>query len=278
MTQRHDNEALHGRRVVVPESRELDRFSAMLERYGAVVVRCPLILVRPIEDMTALDEWLGRLIQGRHDTLAFYTGEGVTHIVARAEQLGLRAQVLAAFATAQKIARGPKPGAALRKLGLTADLVTDIPTTEGLLATFETLPLRGRCVGVQLYPGSPADLLAEALAGLGAGFDPVLPYRYASDEQDEQVVCVIREMAKGQVDLIAFTSKLQVERLLEVAGRTGMERELAQSLGATIVAAVGPIAAAAVEKAGGTVQIQPASNFHLKPLVTEIVRALGRHS
>lgn len=261
--------------MAVPESRELDRFSEMLEKYGASVVRCPLVRIRPIDETAALDAWIERLVQGRHDTLAFYTGEGVTHIISRAEQLGLHERALAAFRQARKISRGPKPGAAMRKLGFAPDLVTDIPTTEGLLATFEKLPLRDRCVGVQLYPGSPTGLLAEALDGMGAGFDPVLPYRYASDEQDEQVASVIREMANGQIDLIAFTSKLQVERLLEVAARHGIERELEQALRTIIVAAIGPIAAAAVEKAGGTVQIQPASNFHLKPLVTEIIRSLG---
>lgn len=271
----HQNDALGRQRVVVPESRELDRFSTMLERYGATVLRCPLIRIRPVDETAALDSWLERLVEGRHDTLAFYTGEGVTHIVSRAEQLGLREQVLGAFANAQKIARGPKPGAALRKLGLAADVVTEIPTTDGLLATLESLPLQGRRVGVQVYPGSPTERLAEALSELEAEFDPVLPYRYALDEDDDQVASVIRQMANGEVDLIAFTSKLQVERLVEVATRLGVEQELAQAFRATAVAAVGPIAAAAVQMAGGTVQIQPASNFHLKPLVTEIVRTFG---
>ena len=275
MTQRQDDDALSGCRVVVPESRELDRFSAMLEKYGATVVRCPLILVRPVDETAELDAWLERLIEGRHDVLAFYTGEGVTHILLRADQLGLREQALAALAQARKISRGPKPAAAMRRLGLTPDVMTDIPTTEGLIATFDQLALHGRCVGVQLYPGSPTDLLAAALDRLGAGFDPVLPYRYASDERDERVASVIRDMAGGRIDLIAFTSKLQVERLLEVAAGNGLQRELEQSLKTIAVAAIGPVAAAAVEQAGGTVQMQPASNFHLKPLVTEIVRTLG---
>jgi uroporphyrinogen-III synthase len=273
MKQRQDGDALEGRRVAVPESRELDRFSAMLERHGAAVVRCPLVLVRPLEDTVALDAWIGRLAERRHDTLAFYTGEGVTHIVDRAGQLGLRDQALAGFAHARKIARGPKPGAALRKLGLAPDLATDIPTTEGLLASFAKLPLAGTRVGVQLYPGAPGGLLAEALGRLGADYDPVLPYRYASDEQDAQVAAVIREMAEGRIDLIAFTSKLQLQRLQEVAARNGVERELERALAQTAIAAVGPVVAAAVAEAGGTVRIQPASNFHLKPLVTEIVRA-----
>ncbi|WP_126172988.1 uroporphyrinogen-III synthase [Altericroceibacterium xinjiangense] len=268
-------QALSGDRVVVPESRELDRFSAMLERHGATVLRSPLILVSPLQDTSTLDAWLDRLIAGRHDTLVFYTGEGVTHIVARAEELGRRDQALAAFAATRKIARGPKPGAALRKLGLSADIVAEAPTTEGLLATLEKLAPHGQCVAVQLYPGAPADRLGDALKALGAGFDPVLPYRYISDEVDDEVASVIRAMASGDIDLIAFTSKLQVQRLCDVAKRQGLEAELEQAFAATTIAAVGPVAAAAVEEAGGTVRIQPTSSFHLKPLVTEIVRTRG---
>ena len=266
-------QTLSGDRVVIPESRELDRFSAMLERHGATVLRSPLILIRPLEDTAALDAWLERLIEGSHDTIAFYTGEGVTHILGRAEQLGLREEVMTAFAQLRKIARGPKPGAALRKVGLSADLTAVAPTTEGLLTTFETLLLQGHNVAVQLYPGAPADRLRAALNGWGAQFDPVLPYRYVSDEADDEVASVIRQMARGEIDLIAFTSKLQVQRLLEVAQRKELEKELQQALRATTIAAVGPVVAAAVEEAGGTVRIQPSSSFHLKPLVTEIVRA-----
>lgn len=268
-----ENDTLGGRRIVVPESRELDRFSAMLETYGATVLRCPLILVRPLDETSALDSWLERLIAGDHDWLAFYTGEGVTHITARAEQLGRLEEAVTAFANARKIARGPKPGAALRKLGLAPELLTQAPTTEGLLTTFEKLPLRGTCVGVQLYPGAPTDLLSEALHELGAEFDPILPYRYDSDEHDDEVASMILEMMNGRVDLIAFTSKLQVQRLLEVAERKGLATHLKHSLEAITIAAVGPVAARAVEEAGGTVQVQPASSFHLKPLVREIVRA-----
>lgn len=269
-------DALKGRRVVVPESRELDRLSAMFERYGASVVRCPLVLVRPLENTADLDAWLQRLVGGSHDRLVFYTGEGVTHIVARAEQIGLRQEVVAALARVHKIARGPKPGAALRTIGLKADAVTEHHTSAGLLTLLARLPLQGKCVGVQLYPGGPTAMLGEALGRHGAEFDPVMPYRYGSDERDEEVAAVIQEMAAGRIDLIAFTSKLQVQRLTEVAERMNLRAELEQALNTTKIAAVGPVTAEAIGRVGAKVGIEPASNFHLKPFVTEIVRGIGR--
>ena len=38
--------ALAGRRIAVPETRELDVFAQMLERHCANVVRCPLVAIR----------------------------------------------------------------------------------------------------------------------------------------------------------------------------------------------------------------------------------------
>jgi uroporphyrinogen-III synthase len=266
---------LRAARIVVPESRELDLFTSMLEKLGARVVRCPLVVVRDVADTRELDAWIGRLSQGQYDSLVFYTGEGVNRILAATDRLGLTAAVLAALAKARKIARGPKPIAALRKLGLGADAVAEQPTTEGLLALLATLPLAGSRVGVQLYPDSDDAELRTALEAAGAAYDPVLPYQYVSDEADERVALVIQEMAAGRVDLIAFTSSPQVRRLTAVAQRLGLTAELARAFAATRIAAVGPLTAEAVSQAGGQTAIQPASNFHLKPLVAEIVRALG---
>ena len=262
-------------RIVVPESRELDLFSSMLERFGARVVRCPLIVVRDVADTTELDAWIDRLSQGQHDSIIFYTGEGVTRIWAAAERLGIKAAAFGALAKARKIARGPKPVAALRKLGLGFDVVAEQPTTEGVLALLPALPLGGTRIGVQLYPEADDAALRTALEAAGAAYDPVLPYRYVSDEADERVALVIQEMAAGRVDLIAFTSSPQLRRLTAVAQRLGLSAELARAFETTKIAAVGPLTADAVNQAGGQTAIQPSNNFHLKPLVAEIVRTLG---
>ena len=266
---------LRDTRIVVPESRELDLFTSMLERLGARVVRCPLIVVRDVADTTELDAWIGRLSQGQYDSIIFYTGEGVARIWAAADRLGMKSAAFSALAKARKIARGPKPVAALRKLGLGVEVVAEQPTTEGLLVLLPALSLGGTRIGVQLYPEADDAALRTALEAAGAAFEPVLPYQYVSDETDERVALVIQEMAAGRVDLIAFTSSPQVRRLTDVAQRLGLTAELARALETTKIAAVGPLTADAVNQAGGQTAIQPSNNFHLKPLVAEIVRTLG---
>ena len=266
--------ALRGRTVAVPESRALDMFSGMIAAHGAQVIRCPLVRVRPLEDNAALDAWIGRLTAGEHGLLAFYTGEGVVRIVDRAEEIGARDKVIEAFASLPKLVRGPKPLGALRKLGC-GERVTKAPqpTTDGLLALIAGLDGNGVTIGFQVYPDAPEDRLAEACRHHGLGYDPVLPYVYAADEGDAAVAEVIHKMAAGEIDLIAFTSQSQVQRLIEVADRRGLMAELGKALAATRIAAVGPITEQAIVDAGGEVQIRP-DVFHMKPLVAEMVQQM----
>lgn len=266
---------LQGRRIVVPESRELDLFAAMLERQGAVTVRCPLVAICDVEGAGAVEGWLGRLAAGAHDDLVLHTGEGVTRLIGHARRIGAEESVIEGMRRARKIIRGPKPARALRQIGLTAELVADEPTTDGLIATMSRLDLRGRTIGVQLYP-EPNEALVDFIGRVGGRADPVLPYRYASDEEDAKVADVLLEIASGRIDLIAFTSTPQVKRLQQVAKL--LRIDLTQALARTRIAAVGPVTAEAIQRIGARVTVTPELNFHLKPLVAAIVAELGVQS
>ena len=56
------------------------------------------------------------------DDLVFLTGEGLRRLLATAERIGLRAEVIAALGRARKMTRGPKPARALNEVGLSSDL------------------------------------------------------------------------------------------------------------------------------------------------------------
>ena len=265
---------LQGRKIAVPESRELDLFVRMLERHGAVAVRCPLVAIHDVEDAAPVHAWLGRLAAGQHDSVVLYTGEGLARLLAFAQRAGIATEVIAGLRRARKIVRGPKPAKVLRSVGLSPDVLADEPTTAGLVATLSALDLKGSCVGVQLYPGGE-NLLTDFLKDAGARPDPVLCYRYASDEEDERVAHLIDALVTQNVDLIAFTSTAQVRRLQEVARRFGRTSELHAAMQRALVAAVGPITAQAVEEAGWPVAAMPRDSFHLKPMVASLSKRLA---
>jgi uroporphyrinogen-III synthase len=270
-------EELTGRRIVVPETRELGQLLRMLEERGADTVPCPMVAIRDTPDTAPVEMWLRRFANGTCDDLVLMTGEGLRRLLGFARRLDLEPAVLVALAATRKITRGPKPVRALREIGLGADLPADEPTTEGVIAALERLDLTGRRVGVQLYPGNANERLLRFLEGAGAEADPVLPYVYASEVDDARVIAVIAEMAAGQIDAIAFTSAAQVRRFRDVARASGREAELQQGFKHTVVAAVGPIVAAELDAIGVRVNVTPRDNtFFMKPLVRELAAALTR--
>jgi uroporphyrinogen-III synthase len=267
--------ALAGKRIVVPETRELDMFARMLEAQGAQALRCPLVSIHDVADAAPVVAWLERFVGDPPHDLILMTGEGLARLIGFARRAGIDERFVATLAQVRKITRGPKPARRLREIGLKPDVAAEKPTTAGVIAALSGEDLRGRRVAIQLYPDAPNQDLADFLVAAGATPDPVLCYMYGSQSEDGRVVEMIGEMAAGRVDLIAFTSSPQVRRLIDVAQSHQCEAALRQGLARTTIAAVGPVVARAIEEAGGTVAIAPAESFHLKPMVTAIVAAIG---
>jgi uroporphyrinogen-III synthase len=267
--------SLTGRRIVLPETRELDLLARMIEAEGGEAIRCPLVAIIDAPDPAPVVAWLQRFVRDPPDDLILLTGEGLRRLDAAARAAGIDSDFRRALAHPRKVTRGPKPAAALRALGLEPDLRAGDPTTEGVIAALASDDLRGRRVGVQLYPDNPNRRLIDFLAAAGAEADAVLPYAYASAADAERVVETIDRMAAGGVDVIAFTSSPQVRRLFEVARSAGREAALGGALARTLVAAVGPVVAAELAERQVKVAIAPADAYFMKPLVRAIAAAFA---
>ena len=143
-------EELSGRRIVVPETRELDQLVRLLEERGAEAIPCPMIAIRDAPDAEPVAAWLRWFVKGTCDDLVLMTGEGLRRLLSLARRIDLEPAFLDALRTTRKITRGPKPVRALREIGLDADIPADEPTTEGIIAAMRRLDLSGRSVGIQL--------------------------------------------------------------------------------------------------------------------------------
>jgi len=271
-------QALSGRRIAVPESRELDVFAALLERRGAMVLRCPLVEIRDALDPAPVLEWLRRFNDGGCDDLVLFTGEGLRRLLDTLDQHApeWRERFLAQLAQTRIIARGPKPGRVLRELNLRPALAAEPATTHGVIACLGALDLRGRKVGVQLYGSEPNAPLMAFLAEAGAQALPVAPYRYADAADDADVWAMLESMREGDIDAIAFTSIQQVERLFRLAGTEEREEALRDALSRVVVAAVGPVVADALAGRGIRVHAVPSGHYYMKPLSAALAEALAR--
>jgi len=194
-----------------------------------------------------------------------------------ARRIGVETEFVASVGAARFLGGGPKPGKALREIGLEPQVTTEKPTSEGIAEMLSRVDLKGHRVGLQLYPDKDHGALIGAITALGAEVDAVLPYVYDAAAADANIVTAIDEMANGHIDAIALTSSGQVRRLIEVARAHGCEGRLRDGLKQTPIASVGPVVSDELKSHGLRTDIYPANDaFFMKPLISAMAAALGK--
>ena len=99
------------------------------------------------------------------------------------------------------------------------------------------------------------------------------PYAYRTVLEERELRELVTRMASGQIDVIVFTSRAQVDALFEATGRLDLRSALEAGLRRTRIAAVGPIVASTLRTRGLRPGIVPSELFFMKSLVKEIVAA-----
>ena len=266
---------LNGYRILILETREEAQFSRLLSDQGADVLQCPMFTIEDAPDPAPVEAWIGRAIEKPFDDLVLMTGEGLRRLVKVVRRIGAETEFVASLGKSRKFTRGPKPGKALREIGLEPQVTTEKPTSEGVIETLSRFDLSGRRVGLQLYPDRDHATLIGAIRAKGAEVDTVLPYVYDPKAADANIVAAIEEMARGRIDAIALTSSGQVRRLMEVAHTCHCEDKLREGLARTPIASVGPAVSDELRLHGLQAAIYPADeSFFMRPLISAMATAL----
>ncbi|WFU35774.1 uroporphyrinogen-III synthase [Bradyrhizobium brasilense] len=270
-------ERLNGYRILILETREEAQFSRLLAEQGADVLQCPMFTIHDAPDAAPIEGWIRRAIERPLDDLVLMTGEGLRRLMKVVHRIGVEQEFVDGLAKARKFARGPKPGRALREIGLEPQMTTEKPTSEGVAEMLSKLDLTGHRLGLQLYPDKDHATLIGAIKAQGAEVDAVLPYVYDAQAADANIVTAIEEMARGRIDAIALTSSGQVRRLLEVAQAHRCEAQLREGLQQTPIASVGPVVSDELKTYGLSTDIYPANDaFFMKPLISAMATALSK--
>jgi len=268
---------LNGYRILILETREEAQFARLLAEQGADVLQCPMFTIEDAPDPAPVAAWIRRFVEKPCDDMVLMTGEGLRRLMKVARAVGLADDFIAALGQARKFARGPKPGRALREIGLEPQQTTEKPTSEGIAEMLSRVDLREHRVGLQLYPDKDHGALIGAITAQGAEVDAVLPYVYDAKAADDNILTAIEEMARGQIDAIALTSSGQVRRLFEVAQARGCEAQLREGLAQTPIASVGPVVSDELRARGLHADISPANEaFFMKPLISAMAVTLGK--
>ncbi len=159
------------------------------------------------------------------------------------------------------VARGPKPVAALKELGVPVTVAVPEPNTwRDLLRTLDekadSLPLKGRRVAVQEY-GTPNPELLAGLSDRGAYVTRVPVYEWGLPEDVGPLRAAVAAIASDEFDVVLFTTAIQVNHLFQIAAEVNQEKAVRSALSRMLIASIGPSTSERLREFGLMADIEP---------------------
>ena len=259
--------AFDGLRVLSLESRRAAEMAELIRKQGGEPFVAPSMREVPLAADAATAQFTERLYAGQFDMMVLLTGVGTRQLH---RLLGPRfVEALRAITLA---ARGPKPAAALREMGLAPAVIAPDPTTwRELLQALEGRPEKR--IAVQEYGRTNPELL-DGLRARGADVAAVRVYQWDLPEDPAPLREAARRLAAGQVDVALFTTAIQVSHLARAAREQGIEDAALEALRRCFVGSIGPTTTEALEEFGVRPAFEP-SHPRMGVLVLEAAQRSG---
>lgn len=252
---------LAGLRVLAFESRRGAEMAKLIASYGGNPIVTPSMREIPLESNSDVLAFASELAGGRVDMVIFLTGMGTRALARVIETAYPLAELRKALNKVTVVARGPKPLAALKEIGVDASVVVPEPNTwKDLLRVLdertESFPLRGKRVAVQEY-GEPNQELLDGLAARGAQVTRVPVYRWELPQDTGPLRTAVEMAVRGEIDVALFTTSVQVSHLLRIAAEMKLERELRAAFERIAVGSIGPVTSEELRERGLAVDFEP---------------------
>jgi len=252
--------SFNGLSVLALESRRAREIAKLIENLGGVPIIAPSVREIALDSNQEALEFARNLTAGLVDMVIFTTGVGVKGLASAIENVCSREELARRLNDLVIVARGPKPTAALRELGVAVSLTVPEPNTwRELLAVLdqnkETFPVAGRRVAVQEY-GMTNPELAAGLAERGAIVTPVNVYRWALPEDLAPIKQAIESIIGGNVQVLLVASSVQIRNLFDVAEQMQKADLLYDALSRVVITSVGPLTSEELRSRGLIVDIE----------------------
>jgi uroporphyrinogen-III synthase len=251
-------ENLHGLKVVSFESRRAKEMAELIRRYGGEPIVAPSMREVPLSENRAAIEFLPEIEAGKFDMLILMTGVGTRTLNQTLLTQYTQEQIIAALRKTQLVARGPKPVAALKELGLEPAITVPEPNTwrETLAALDARTTIRGKHIAVQEY-GIPNPELVSGLEQRGATVKTIAVYRWALPEDLAPLRGAIETILRGDAQVALFTNGAQVEHLFKLAAYDKADERLRLACKNLAIGSVGPICTQVLQEFGLKPDIEP---------------------
>ena len=253
-----------GLRVLALESRRAIELAKLIATYGGEPVVAPAMREVPLESNKEALAFAAALFAGEFDVVIFLTGVGARALLGVVETAYKREEYIAALQRVKVVARGPKPVAVLRELGVVPAITVPEPNTwrELLLAldeaaaSREELRLRETRVAVQEYGVSNPELLS-GLRERGASVTRVPVYQWALPDDCAPLQAAVKSLVEGEIDVVLFTTSVQLAHLFQIAAEMKLEEPMRLGLCRTIVASIGPTTSEELQRRGVRADLEP---------------------
>jgi uroporphyrinogen-III synthase len=235
----------NGLTVLALESRRAREIARLIENLGGVPIVAPSVREVELDSNKEALEFASNLAAGLVDMVIFTTGVGVKALASAIENTCPREDLTRLLNGVDIVARGPKPTAALKELGVSVDLIAPEPNTwRELLAILDqnkiSFPVADRRVAVQEY-GVTNPELSTGLAERGAIVTLVNVYQWALPEDLAPLQQAIESIIRGDVHVLLVASSVQIRHLFEVARQRKRADALGEGLTRVVIASVGPL-------------------------------------
>lgn len=254
------NSNFGGLRVLALESRRASEIAKLISNFEGVPMVAPSVREVPLEaNQTTLD-FANKLANKQVDMIIFMTGGGVRMLAQRIENIYSKEQLSSLLNGITVVARGPKPVAALRELGVRTTLSVPEPNTwRDLLAMLdehkEAFPVRGCQVALQEYGVTNPELLT-GLAERGAIVTPLVLYEWALPEDIGPLQNAVASLVRGEIDVMLVASSVQIRHLFQVAETLTTLDALREALSRVVIVSIGPLTSEELRSRGLNVDLQ----------------------
>ena len=249
-----------GLRVLSLESRREKEVDKLIRTYRGQPFVVPAMREVKLESNEAALDFADKLLRGEIDVVIFTTGVGVRSLIDIVETQYEREPFLEALRSVKIVTRGSKPEAALRELKIRSVATAAEPTTwHELLTSIDNFfggTLKTQRVALQEYGASNPELLAE-LTDRSASVLKVPVYQWALPHDLQPLRECVRGLALASVDVVLFTTAVQIIHLMLVAQEMNAVSELLAGLRSIVVVSVGPTTTAELLHYGITPDFEP---------------------
>jgi uroporphyrinogen III methyltransferase / synthase len=258
----YEKKPLFGHRILA--TREHAEGFEPLEELGAEIIEFPTIEIVPPENYGGLDESIDKITT--YNWLIFTSRNGVKYFFKRFLDKDMDIRELKGI---KICAIGAKTAEELKHYGLKVDLVPDEFRAEGLIQAVQQVE-GSKLKGLRfLLPRAEKarEIFPEKVRELGGEID--VPIAYRTIKPEHRGKRLRRFLKEGRISIATFTSAATFNNFMEIVGNDAEDL-----LKGVTIAAIGPVTAKAIEKAGLRVDIMP-EKATIEAMAAKIIKWIG---